>query len=58
MKKLIRKPYAKVNEDMVRHIRQVHMTSDITYAKLARQFNISLNTAYNIALKRSWKDVE
>ena len=48
---------AKVTEEQVREIRARHEVGE-SYSKLAKEFNLSSAAVRNIALRKTWKDVE
>lgn len=47
----------KLNEMVVKNIREIHKNKEMTYSQLARKYNVSHPTIRAIVLNKSWKDI-
>ncbi len=47
---------SKLTMDKVREIRELYSNSSITMQRIADDFNVSLNTIWNIIKEKTWKD--
>lgn len=49
---------SKLTEDQVREIRAKYTTGGWSYAELARRFNVTKGTIYQVVKRKIWKNVE
>lgn len=49
--------FAKLRESQVREIRSLYATKQWTYALLASQFGVTLQTIYTIITRKTWRHV-
>ena len=53
----IERPIAKLDDDKVRQMRQLHLSGNYTYNALAELFGIALGQTWMVVNKKAWKHV-
>ncbi len=50
-------PASKLNPDLVREIRRLNSSKELSQGKIARKFGVSQSVVSDVCLGKTWKDV-